>query len=106
MTYRQLTDEKPEVLALYDSFKSDPIDENKVSEIELKLAKTREYEAGKGAGNVDMTSQVESIQSMFKKHVVERRKDGPWNDANLGNHKDAIAEAFDKTIKTVRALNK
>lgn len=105
-TYQRVTFAKPEVLAVYDTFKIDPIDEGKVGEIDLKLAQIREYEAGKGAPNVDMTHQVELIQGMFKKHVAERRRDGPWNDANLGNHKDAISKAFDIAIKTEQAKNK
>ena len=105
-TYQNLTFEKPEVLAVYDTFKSDPINESQINAINLKLSQIHEYEAGKGSGNVDMTSQVESIQNMFKKHVTERRRDGVWNDTNLANHKDAISEAFDKAIKTEQAKNK
>jgi hypothetical protein len=105
-TYQNITFEKPEVLALYDTFRVDPINENKFNDVDLKLAQIREYEAGKGPGNVDMTQQIESIKSMFEKHVAERRRDGPWNEANLGNHKDAISDAFDVAIKTEQAKNK
>jgi len=105
-TYQHLTFEKPEVLALYDTFKSDPLNDEKIRDIDLKLAQIREFEAGKGPSNADMTHQVDSIQNMFKKHVAERRRDGPWSDPNLMNHKDSIGEAFDIAIRTVQALNK
>lgn len=105
-TYQNLTYEKPEVLALYDSFGTDPINDGKVNDVGLKLSQIHEYEAGKGAGNIDMTHQVESIQKLFQKHVSERRRDGAWNATNLTNHKETISEAFDIAIKTEQAKNK
>jgi hypothetical protein len=105
-TYQHLTFVKPEILALYDELKADPINDTKISGIDLKIAQIREYEAGKGPGNVDMTHQVDLIQNMFRKHIAERRRDGPWNDANLGNHKDAITKLLDIAIKTEQSLNR
>ncbi len=105
-TYQHLTFVKPEILALYDTFKMDPLNDNKIGDVDLKVAQIREYEAGKGPGNADMTHQIDLVQTMFKKHVAERRRDGPWNDANLGNHKEAIANLLDTAIKTEQALNK
>ena len=60
-TYQHLTFVKPEILALYDTFKIDPVNDSKISDIDLKIVQIREYEAGKGAGNVDMTHQVDLI---------------------------------------------
>ena len=47
-TYKNLTDLKPEVLFLYESFKSDPVKEERITKIRLKLAQVYEYEKGKG----------------------------------------------------------
>lgn len=105
-TYQQVTFAKPEVLAVYDSFAADPIDETKISAENLKLAQLREYEAGKGAANAEMIQQVESIQNLFKRHTAERRRDGPWNETNLNNHKATISAAFDLAIKTEQAKNR
>ena len=106
MTYQHLTFVKPEILALYDTFKTDPLNDTKIGEMDLKLEQIHEYENGKGPGNVDMTHQVDLIQSTFKKHMNERRRDGPWNDANLDDHKDAITKLLNTAIKTEQALNK
>ena len=104
-TYQSLTFEKPEILAVYDTFKVNPVDDSKVSAADLKLAQIHEYEVGK-PGNVDMAHQVENIQKMFDKHVAERRRDGPWSDVILSNHIDSISEVFDIAIKTEQAKNK
>ncbi len=105
-TYQQVAFVKPEILAVYDSFKIDPINDAKVEGVDLKLAQYQTYEAGKGPANIEMTQQLETIQKLFKKHVAERKRDGPWNDTVIGNHKEIISEACDIAIKTERAKNK
>lgn len=105
-SYQQITFVKPEILAVYDTFTVDPIDEAKVSAVDLKLAQYQAYESGKGPTNTEMTQQVEHMQALYRKHVAERRRDGPWNATNLANHKETIVEACDIAIKTEQAKNK
>ena len=105
-TYKNLTDLKPEVLMLYDTFSSDPVDTGKVSVLRLKLAQVYEYEKGKGDKNKETYEQIAIIQSMFSRHVDERLRDGKWNEANLSNKKENIGAAFAIAIRTERLKNK
>ena len=61
-TYKNLTDLKPEVIALYDTFDTDSIDMFKIAAIRLKLAQIYEYENGKGTKNAETTRQIKIIQ--------------------------------------------
>lgn len=105
-TYKNLTDLKPEVLMLYDTFASDQVDTGKVSALRLKLAQAYEYEKGKGDKNKETYEQIAIIQNMFNRHVDERLRDGKWNEANLSNKKENIGDAFDIAIRTERLKNK
>lgn len=104
-TYKNLTDLKPEVMALYETFTSDSIDTNKIAEIYLNFEKIYEYEKGKGEKNFETTKQIEIIKNMFKKHVDDRNK-GKWNETHMENQKQLIGEAFDIAIETERLKNK
>jgi hypothetical protein len=105
-SYQQVAFVKPEILAVYDTFTVDPINEAKVEAVDLKLAQYHSYEAGKGPANAEMTQQIGHVQELYKKHVAERRRDGPWNATNLANHKETITDACDIAIKTERVKNK
>lgn len=106
VTYKNLTDIKPEVMALYETFSGDSVDTIKVSAISLKLAQIYEYENGKGAKNIETTKQIKIIQEMFERHVADRIKNGKWNETHLNNQKQNMAEAFDIAIQTERLKNK
>jgi len=106
ITYKSLTDLKPEVIALYDTFTGDSIDTSKIAAVRLKLAQMFEYENGKGAKNIETTKQVKIIQEMFERHVEDRIKNGKWNETHLNNQKQNITEAFDMAIQTERLKNK
>jgi len=106
ITYKSLTDLKPEVVALYETFTSDFVDTGKIAAIRLKLAQMFEYENGKGAKNIETTKQVKIIQEMFERHVEDRIKNGKWNETHLNNQKQNITEAFDMAIQTERLKNK
>lgn len=105
-TYKNLTDLKPEVMVLYDTFTRDTVDEEKIASVRLKLAQTYEYEKGKGEKNVETTKQIEIIQGMFERHVNNRVTQGKWNESHLMNQKENMAEAFDIAIQTERLKNK
>src|SRR6185369_10717773 len=68
-TYKNLTDLKPEVLMLYDTLVTDPVDKGKVSAVRLKLAQAYEYEKGKGDKNKETHEQIIKIRNMFERHV-------------------------------------
>jgi hypothetical protein len=104
-TYKTLTDLKPEVGMLYNTFKG-PGDPKAIDAVRLKLAQTYEYEKGKGAQNAETTEQIEIISEMFEDHVRDRVKNGQWSEAHLENQKALIAKAFDIAIKTERLKNK
>jgi hypothetical protein len=105
-TYKNLTDLKPEVTALYDIFTGDTLDNDKISAIRLKLAQMYEYEKGKGEKNKETYVQINKIQDMFERHVSDRLKNGKWNSAHANNQKQNISEAFDIAIETEAKKNK
>lgn len=106
VTYKNLTDLKPEVIALYETFTGDSVDTNQIAAIHLKLAQMYEYENGKGAKNIETTKQIKIIQEMFERHIADRIKNGKWNETHLNNQKQNMAEAFDIAIQTERLKNK
>ena len=105
-TYRNLTELKPVISDLYDSFASEAINEAQVSSVSLKLRQIYEYEKGKGDNNKETISQAQNIIKMFEKHVKDRRDDGKWNDTHLSNQKALIGAAFDTAITTENLKNK
>jgi hypothetical protein len=105
-TYKNLTDTKPEVLALYDTFPGDSVSQAKIEAVRLKLSQAYEYEKGKGDKNKETYEQIKKIQDMFERHVKERLTDGKWNETHTNNKKQNIADAFDIAIQTERLKNK
>jgi hypothetical protein len=105
-TYKNLTDLKPEVLALYDTFAGDSVDTGKIAAIRLRLAQVYEYEKGKGEKNAETIEQIKIIQDMFDDHVKDRLAGARWSQTHLDNRKQNIAEAFDIAIQTEWLKNK
>lgn len=105
-TYRNLTEVKPQVIFLYETFMEDSIDHAEVRSIRLQLAQMHEYEKGKGADNLETAEQIDIIRKMFDEHVAERRRNGPWNAVHMKNQVENITEAFDTAIETERLKNK
>lgn len=109
-TYKNLTDLKPEVMMIYESFGSDNIDSlptaDWVRSIRLRLAQMYEYERGKGPKNKETIEQIDKIRKMFDRHLEERLKEGKWNEEHLLNKQENISEAFDIAIQTERLKNR
>ena len=105
-TYKNLTDLKPVVSALYDTFIEKEIDKKEVALVRLKLAQAYEYEKGKGETNTETTHQMKTIRDMFERHVQDRMKNGKWSKEHLDNVKENMEEAFDIAIATERLKNK
>ncbi|MEK7273675.1 MAG: hypothetical protein AAB110_00315 [Candidatus Desantisbacteria bacterium] len=105
-TYKNLTDLKPEVMALYDTFGMDTIDNSKISAVNLKLAQMYEYEKGKGEWNKETYKLIERIQILFKRHIDNRLQSGAWSTVHANNQKETIAEAFKLSIETEALKNK
>ncbi len=105
-TYKNLTDLKPEVMMLYDSFTRESLDDKKIERIKLKFAQIYEYEKGKGEKNIETFTQVKMISEMFERHLLDRTQNGIWSKIHLENQKENIAEAFDIAIKTESKKNK
>ena len=105
-TYKNLTDLKPEVIALYETFTQESVDSERITDTRLKFAQIYEYEKGKGVRNRETYSQIKIIQEMFERHVEDRMKGKKWNEAHSNNMKQNIAEAFDIAIKTEARKNK
>lgn len=104
-TFHSLTALKPRVLFLYESFTQDPLPEEKIAEITLKLAQIYEYEKGKGDPNRETAQQVQKILEMFGRHV-ENRKQGKWSKTFMVDAKQNVSDAFDLAIRTERLKNK
>jgi len=105
-TYKSLTDLKPKVSALYDSFMETNIDKKEVAEVRLELAQVYEYVKGKGESNKETTKQITILRDMFERHVQDRVKNGKWSEIDLENMKENIEDAFDIAIQTERLKNK
>ena len=105
-TYENLTEIKPEVVFLYETFTEDSVDLARINDIRLRLAQVYEYERGKGLKNKDTYEQVEIIQNMFERHVRDRLEQGKWSEEHMENVKENIEEAFDIAIQTERLKNR
>ncbi len=106
VTYKNLTDLKPEILALYDSFATDSLNSSQIAGLRLKLAQMYEYEYGKGQKNAETSEQIKILRNLFEKHVDDRMKNGKWSATHLSNQKQNLTEAFDIAIQTERIKNK
>jgi hypothetical protein len=105
-TYKNLTDLKPKVSSLYDSFTEVNIDRKAIGGVRLELAQMYEYVKGKGESNRETTKQITIIRDMFERHVQDRLKNGKWSEIDLENMTENIEEAFDIAIRTERLKNK
>jgi hypothetical protein len=105
-TFKNLTDIKPEVLVLYDTFATDSPDTAAIGMIRLKLSQMIEYEKGKGSKNVETAKQIELIKVMFERQVEDRLNGAKWNEADLENNKENVGEALDIAIATENLKNK
>lgn len=104
--YKDLTDIKPQVSDLYDTFTNDNVDTAKIEAARLKLAQIYEYENGKGPSNAEATKQVQLIQQMFERHVKDRLTNGKWTQQARDDAKANIEKAFDIAISTENLKNK
>ena len=105
-TYKNLTDLKPEILMLYDSFATDSLDTAKVDAIRLKLSQMIEFEKGKGPKNQETAKQIELIKVIFETHVEDRLTTGKWSEIHLENQKENVTEEFDIAISTENLKNR
>lgn len=105
-SYKSLTDMKPQVLLLYDTFTKNDPEEKTIESVRLKLAQMYEYEKGKGEKNRETTIQIGIIQNMFERHVKDRLENGIWTKTHAANTKENIGEAFDIAISTENLKNK
>ncbi len=105
-TYKNLTDLKPKVALLYETFEDEEVDLQAVRQIRLEMGQAYEYEKGKGEKNRETAKQLGSILEMFSRHVQDRKKNGPWSEAHIQNRWENMEEAFDIAIATERLKNK
>lgn len=105
-TYKNLTDLKPEVVMLYESFAAEVVDTMWVRAVRLKLRQVHEYEKGKGEANIPTANQIGTIIAAFEDDVVARLASAAWNIENIENSVENISEAFDTAISTEHLKNK
>ena len=105
-TYANLTDIKPRVVYLYETFSEDSINYAEVKAISLRLAQMYEYEKGKGPRNIETTKQLGLIREMFEDDVQHPIKNGKWSAAQRQNQSENISDAFDLAISTEWLKNK
>jgi len=99
-TYKNLMELKSKIIALYDTFTGDLVDNAQISAIRVKLTKMYKYKKGKGEKNKETYTQIGKIQEIFERHVNDRLQGGKWNLTHANNQKETIAEAFDIAIET------
>lgn len=104
-TYKNLTDLKPKVALLYESFEEEEIDVRTIRQVRLEMGQAYEYEKGKGEKNQETTKQIGLILQMFSLHVEDRKKNGKWSEAHIQNLWENMEEAFDIAIATERLKN-
>ncbi|MBI5361153.1 MAG: hypothetical protein HZA48_11300 [Planctomycetes bacterium] len=100
VTYKSLTDIKPEILGLYDAFGRTAVDKDGIKAMRLRLEQMYEYENGKGALNAETAVQMQKILDMFNRHAEDRLKNGKWTKTHFENCRDSIANALDIAIRT------
>ncbi len=109
-TYKNLTEIKPQVLALYQSFGEVEMDSTELkAEIQatrLRLAQMYEYEKGKGDKNTPTADQIKIIQEAFEDHVKHRLKKDVWKPFDVEDFSENMADLFDIAIKTENSKNK
>jgi len=105
-TYKNLTDLKPKVALLYETFEDEKIDLQAIRQIRLEMGQAYEYEKGKGEKNRETAKQLGLILEMFSRHIEERKKNGPWLEAQIQNRWENMEDAFDIAIATERLKNK
>ena len=105
-TYKNLTDLKPEMIFLYETFVTDKFDTVKVQTIQLRLAQMYEYEHGKGEHNKETTAQIEIIRDMFDRHIKNRKNSGKWDAIHCKIQQNMIGKAFSIAIETEGLKNK
>jgi len=104
-TYKNLTDLKPEVVALYQTFTGDDVDQDQIAAINLQFDRMYEYEKGKGQNNTETAKQVDIVRTMFRRHVQDRMETGKWSATDKDNKVANMGEAFDIAIATERLKN-
>jgi len=104
-TYQNLTDLKPEVAALYQTFTGETVDQEQIAAVNLQFDRMYEYEKGKGQNNVETAKQVDIVRSMFRRHVQDRLATGKWSATDRDDKAANISEAFDIAIATERLKN-
>lgn len=104
-TYRDLTDIKPSISDLYDSYTAATLDNDKISAMNLKLRQMLEYEKGKGKDNEDTTQQIKLIIEAFESHAADRRASGAWSQDQAANKKEYILKMLDIAIESENLKN-
>jgi hypothetical protein len=104
-TYKNLTDLKPEVAALYQTFTGETVDQGQIAAVNLQFDRIYEYEKGKGQNNVETAKQVDIVRAMFRRHVQDRLATGKWSATDRDDKAANISEAFDIAIATERLKN-
>jgi hypothetical protein len=105
-TFKSLTDLKPEIVMLYETFAGDTVNTEWIRSVRLRLAQMYEYEKGKGEKNKETTEQIAIIRKMVNGHVDERIQGARWSETHMMNQIENIQEAFDIAIRTERLKNK
>jgi hypothetical protein len=98
VVYQRLTDLKPEVIELYETFSDPDINREAISSVRLKIAQLYEFEKGKPA-NEDAAKQIEKLRDIFLRNVRNRVTGQPWSEEIRKDHEKIISEAFDLSIK-------
>lgn len=86
-----------EMLALYDTFAQDPMDERRVEMIRAKLRATYDYESSKGERNRDTIRRIEALQLLFERHVVDRKAQ-QWTKTVAEQYKTQAGELILEVI--------
>jgi len=105
-TYKNLTDLKPEVVALYQTFTKVTVDQPQAAQVTLKLEQAYEYENGKGTQNDLTMIQFKLIKNIFKRAVDNRLQSGPWTTQAEADYEKNICDAFDIAIASENTKNK
>ena len=98
--YKNLTDLKPEVSMLYETFLQDSPDHEMIWSIRLKLAQAYEYEKGKGEKYRQRAQLIQNIREQFEKDIEQRK--GPWTSEQITSKTKSMEGLFDRAIRAQR----
>lgn len=93
-----MTEVKADVAQLYQSFKEETVNQEKIDTVRKKLVMVQDY-AKSEEGNSETNRQLEIVKGAFERHVANRLEHGAWSETHCTNTTELITDMIDHVIK-------